>query len=195
MPKITPIPYRIPLYGSPSDDARTPGLHLTEITRDIALVTNILKEESAERADSEGSEARVAMGIAWEAWIAPRHVDMLYRPGEVKKDGIYLTPDGLSFVDLVGEPVVHEFKLTWKSMRREQDLEAEWLWLTQTMSYCYAYGTRLAQYHIFWVNGDYKQTGARYRLYRLEFSQRELVENWRMVTGHAPVVLRKKETK
>lgn len=73
-------------------------------------------------------------------------------------------------------------------MKKEIDLQGEWLWLAQTMGYCYAEETVHARYHIYWVNGNYKYNdpggGPQYRLYDLTFSEKEVEANWQMLIAY-----------
>lgn len=181
--KITPVPFTIQL---PRDDAeRSPGVHVSEIVRDIGFQMGYLKPEYL---NANMDVTRVAMGLAWEDWVFPKqHPEVSYHPGEVMPGGIACSTDGVSWFGT--DLRVHECKLTWKSMKREQDLQNEWMWLSQTMGYCFGWGTPYARYHIYWVNGDYKRGedtgGPQYKLYDLEFTPRELNDNWQMLQNRS----------
>lgn len=186
--KITPIPFKVSLGR---DASRSQGLHLTDITSNIALATGKLKAEYKDRDIEESSGVyRVAAGLAWEEWIAPQHTDVLFHPGEISKDGIAMSPDGVSFLNISkSQPiaVLHEFKFTWKSMRRESDLSGEWMWMAQMMAYCHALGTNIAELHVYWANGDYRNSGPQYKIYRIEFTDREIRENWASIINNKPL--------
>ena len=194
MPKIVRLPYEL----SPKEDhTRSPGVHASNIVRDIGLTMGYLKPEYAN--ESKPHPVRVTMGLAWEDHIFPHHhPEVLYHPGETMVvPGVSGTCDGLSFdrgtntdqrwVEFAenGEGVVHECKLTWKSMKKELDLSAEWMWLSQTMLYCWGWGMTKAIYHIMWVNGNYKygepDGEPNYRLYGLTFTKKELEDNAKMI--------------
>lgn len=196
--KITRIPFELTLQ---EDKSRSGGLHLTDITRDIALITGVLDKKYEGPIEGEEGIARVELGNAWEPYIIKRHPLVCYHPGELTKDGIAMSPDGIShaWVEFTGLksklPVIHELKTTKQSMRREADMTGEWLRLAQTMSYCHAYETNLAIWHLLWLCGDYRDIGMAYRLYSLEFTARELKENWHAIKNHAPVYLKKLEAR
>jgi hypothetical protein len=184
--KITPVPFGLELEH---DDTRSPGLHLTQITSAIALKTGALDKRFENRdinSDVSG-KYKVAAGLAWEEWIHKRHPEMLYHPGEVILNGIAMTTDGISFMDNKKHRV-HEFKFTWKSMNRDKDLSGEWMWMAQTMAYCLAWETNRARWHLFWTNGDYRDSGPQYKLYDIEFTGRELRENWQAIDNNRSLV-------
>lgn len=159
-------------------------MHLSTVIRDIGMQMGYIPPHTV---DAEFDPTRMCLGMAWEDWVFPtQHPEVVYHPGEMVGDTIACSADGISWI---GEDKrVHECKVTWKSMRREFELQNEWLWLSQTMGYCYVWGTNLARYHIYWVNGDYKYGdggGPKYKLYDLEFSKRELQDNWKMINNRS----------
>jgi hypothetical protein len=164
----------------PNDGSRSAGLHVSDVIRAVALQVGILKGYDGPGFGQD--RLCMALGIAWENWVSTLHPGILMHPGEYLKDGLALSPDGISF-DVGRDGVrnmVHEFKVTWKSMRRS--VEEEWMWLCQIKSYCYVVDTNLAQLHVLWINGDYRDVnGPHYCIYDLEFSERELYENWEMI--------------
>lgn len=173
--KITKIPFEIEFEDDPT---RSKGVHLSDVRSFIAFDLGILDKKYE---DEKPNNAVLALGLAWEEWIAKRHKAMLYQPGEVTVDGIHMTPDGLSLLN-DGTAIINEFKTTRKSMKREDALDEEWLWLSQTKSYCSAYKTNVAWWHILWLNGDYKDNGVTaYRIYQFEFTNLEVKENWEMI--------------
>lgn len=185
--QIKPIPFQLQL---PPSEGRSDGLHISSVIKDIGLQMGYIPPETI---NAEFDPTRICLGLAWEDWVFPsQHPDVIYHPGEVFHNEIAHSSDGISWFG--EDKKVHECKLTWKSMRREADLQSEWLWLSQTMSYCSAWGTHLARYHIYWVNGDYKfgeGGGPKYKLYDLEFTQRELQDNERMLKNRAGMLVRR----
>jgi hypothetical protein len=153
--------------------------HVGTIIRQIAIRTGVLKANCALDEDilEEDMPLRMALGMAWERWVATLHSEMTWQPGEIKHLGIAGNLDGLSN-DARGL-YVNEFKCTWKSMKK--GILAQQLWLWQGMAYAYMVGACRVEYHIFWVNGDWKPPTPRYRTYMVEFSRRELENNWRML--------------
>lgn len=114
---------------------------------------------------------------------------------------IYMSPDGLSDIDSrymhlvhLTPTLVHEFKFTKKSSRdfkkklqmREKKVR---MWLWQIMAYCIVTGSLAAKLHVMFVNGDYSYTddagNATYVVFRLEFEQEEIDNNWQMLLQHA----------
>lgn len=162
------VPIRLPV-----SHGRSRGHHLSGIIRAIALQLKILAPGSGD------GFTKMAAGLAWEEWVIPRlHQNILKHPGEFLKDGIYMSPDGLS-IDDDGEVRVHEFKFTWKSAAKQTD--QEWMWMAQAKAYCLAAGTNRASMHVYYVNGDYRNSGPIYRIEDHIFSNRELEENWRTI--------------
>jgi hypothetical protein len=174
--KISKIPFNLQLVN---DHSRSPGVHLSQVIKKVGLKVGYIPPQFA--SEDSMNATKVCMGLAWEDHLAAhQHPDILYHPGELVLDGIAMTPDGLSFVD---DGILHEFKLTWKSMKKENDLEGEWLWICQMMSYCKAAGLTRAWLHVLWVNGNYKygdaeNGGVQYRIYQFDFTKQELNDNW-----------------
>lgn len=183
--KISPYPFSIRL---PESKGRSEGMHLSTVVRDIGLQMGYIPQQYV---NTEIDPVRVSLGLAFEDWVFPtQHPEVAYHPGEMNSDRIACSADGVSWF---GQDMrVHECKLTWKSMKKEKTLENEWLWLSQTMGYCYVWGTQFARYHIYWVNGDYSRDsptgGPQYKLYDLEFTQRELEDNWTMIKNRAKML-------
>lgn len=177
-----------------NDDTRTPGVHVSDVIRSIAVKIGKLKEyEAEELADIEvrfpadaQSTLRIALGLAWENWIASALPWIEFHFGEVQLEGIFMTPDGIS--DVIGidrntHSYLHEFKLTWKSSKR--DIRDEWYWLSQVMAYLKKMKLRAAVVHIYYVNGNYRGSGPQRRSYHLVFTQAEIDANWTMIMHEA----------
>lgn len=144
---------------------RTPGTHVSELLRVNALNMGVLKQEDSDEIDftlaryrlARGEDVaqqypaaiyRVGLGLAWEKWLGEQWPDINFHSiGELTRDGIIGTPDGLSFCEperlpyytlfmgsgkayaqdergnfvpynpRVERPILHEIKLTWKSSR------------------------------------------------------------------------------
>lgn len=179
MPTITPVKFELTTV---EDHNRSGGVHLSDITRDIGFTMGYIPPEYMH---SELNPEIINIGLALEDFTFPRfHPDVDYHPGEMMLDGISGTADGISWFDSRTKKV-HEGKTTRKSMRKELDLTMEWLWMAQTASYCKMWDTNLARYHIWWLNGDYRRgqpsANPHYKLYDLEFTKRELDDNWQMI--------------
>ena len=189
---------------------RSPGLHVSEIIRDVALTMGYLSRDDEEELDwtlnryrlAHGENMvkvypaalyRVALGLSWEEWLGRQRPDIHFHGlGELWRDGIVGTPDGLSFTDS-GAGIIHEIKLTWKSSRSDREapserIHKEFMWCCQTKSYLQLARVAggdftTAQLHVYWVNGNYRGSGPEYRTYQLTFTTQELDANWRLLTN------------
>lgn len=188
------------LRGTPSPDGvtvaapRSPGPHVSDILRD--LENTVTKPGQRRPYDDLLPEERrrmghyVEVGWAWEEIIRSAMlksyytgVDRFVSPGELELDGIYGTPDWFDLDD----QCVEEFKATYRSSRRpiERDF---WHWMVQIRAYCKMTGTNWARLRIFFVNGNYRESGPQFKLYQIRFDDVELDRNWTMLRRHAEVM-------
>lgn len=185
------VPYQLQILKAGGQE-RSTGLHLSDIIRDLSLKGGMLDKKYA---DGPMSPEKIELGIAWEERLAKHHPEICFHPGEVVVDGIPMTIDGVSYADgevttfgVDGDGAIHEFKLTWKSMRR--DITEEFMWLAQIKGYCRGFWLNNAFLHVYWVNGNYSRTpgdpnaGPQYHIYGLEFTPLEIQENWHMILAH-----------
>ena len=208
---------------------RTPGQHVSEVIRDIALKMGVLKQDDKEELDwtlaryrlACGDPAgvstlfptaisRVALGLAWEQWVGEQWEQINFHSiGELEKDGLIGTPDGLEFWlpfppgEARGHGAIHEIKLTWKSSRSDREkpqerLAQEFLWLAQTKAYCEmasqpGFPVLQAMLHVYWVNGNYRGSGPEPRSYELRFTEEELRKNWYLIRESARVIREQEE--
>lgn len=205
-------------YASGGFD-RTPGVHVSGLIRKMAAQYGILKKkwipdpEDISLVEVEGdgavwwetldqdSKVRMAIGMAWEQWYLPQLSHVVYQPGEMCVEGVYMTIDGQS-VDQDRDVVVaerglyahsrgarhryvlavHEVKTTSKSINTVGDLSdpiTNWLWLTQTKAYCKAMGCRVCYLHILYLYGDYSYPmRPKLHLWRITFTQDEIEATW-----------------
>lgn len=183
--KITEIESLASKYYSQEarDRVRSPGLHLSDILEDIEQALN------PRDYDSEGRDwdPYRKMGFVWERVLGKAMAGCginLIAPGEIEKDGIIMSPDRLD-----PDPwALEEWKATWKSYNRVKQHGIEgafprWIW--QKKSYCYALGCDTSRLRAFFVNGDYRGSGPLDPAWEFEFTDRELKENWDMITNHA----------
>lgn len=194
---------------------RSTGVHLMQVLRHVAVSTGQLVV--GDEVDDD-MPLRVLLGMGWE-WAAARlYPDMWWQPGELCRDGVYGTPDGIS--DLNPKEVteasgwalrcVDEFKYTRKSLRTKggkpdqwKDITREWLWMQQCMGYANMVNHVMgetgscwhARLHVLWACGNYDWAdrvggGARERYvrYLVQFSEGELESNWRMVMANKGAV-------
>lgn len=185
--KIIPVKFDLKLY---QDDDRSEGTHVSHVIRLLGLKMGYLAPQYA--SDEVRDPTRMELGSAWEDRVFPiHHPEIAYHPGEMIKDGIAGTADGVYWFNK-GAHRISECKLTWKSMKKALNLEDEWMWLGQTKAYCKLWDTNLARYHIFWVNGNYKygtpEGQPQYWLYDLEFTSKEINDNWKMLTNYSTTI-------
>lgn len=191
------LPANVPL---PPGHARSEGIHLSRIIRSIAVESGILnpawvedlslievqggQEEWWNKLDM-ASQLRMSIGLAWEQWYIPLLGNVVWQPGEMQVDGIYMTHDGES-IDAILTPkgeeyhlCLHEVKATYKSTKTVGDLSTQWMWTAQTKGYCKGLNTLVAYVHVLFICGDYKYPiTPQLRVYRVTFTQAEIDDNW-----------------
>lgn len=161
---------------------RTPGIHLSGVLSAVAIEIGVLKPGEPWEEDMP---LRMVAGHMWEEFAASLYPDMVWQPGEVCQDDVWMTPDGLVSDLLPQCDGLREFKATWKKVKSGQaELFAEWYWMKQGQGYCKGYGVRHVEWNVFFVNGDYRNSGPIYKKYLVEFSQREIDQTWQMVLNH-----------
>lgn len=179
---------------TPKTGNRSPGIHVSDVIRDIS--NTVIKVGQREKYDdlSPAEKQRLgnyaAGGWAWEQIIRRGLLDAglragddperFQRPGECKLDNLYGTPDWFDTRDW--ENV--EFKATWRSSTRPLDPDF-WEWTAQFKAYCKFMACQSTLCHVFWVNGDYRESGPQYEPIRFEFSKLEIDDNWSMIVNHA----------
>lgn len=169
----------------PSDTlARSPGVHLTTVIRDMAKTAGIGKDSGF---DEEDLDWFAAGGHMWERiWdrVHQESIDkgLYVSPGEFICDGIACTPDR---IDLT-RPAIIETKCRWKSATKFSNLEKEfWAELMQVKSYCYVTGINEADLVVFFIAGDWRPPIPCVRASNLVFSDLELQESWSQIVAHA----------
>lgn len=167
---------------------RSPGTHLTDIT---GMLYQMIHEGStarrakmvhSRRKETPISDAKTLtkfeVGFLWEDVMSLALKSRLpARPGEIELDGVILSPDG---VDLECDPIrVVEYKATWySSNKRVEDIVR---WMYQIKSYCYALEIPRCRFDILHICGNYFPPEPMHRIVEIDFSWRELMENWNMV--------------
>lgn len=182
-------------------EPRSPLLHVGQVIRDIE--NRVVKPgerkptEELSPAEKQRMGNYVEMGFIFELMVEHFfRARMLNRRAaqagvvsqtEIIYQGMAMTPDGWCPAD----DTVEEYKATWRSLRRATppesifDSQNFWSWGAQSKSYCLAHDTRLARFFVFWVNGNYKESGPVVYRYDVEWSAQEIAENWRMIQTHA----------
>src|ERR1700730_3643209 len=126
----------------------------------------------------------VSVGYAWEDLVAqslaPVFGGEYVRTGEIELDGIVGTPDGLELTGMA----VDETKATWRSSRRDISTDF-WSWMVQVKAYAHMLQLTRVSLLVFFVNGNYADSGPQGKKFDIEFTDRELDDNWRMITANA----------
>lgn len=187
---------------------RSPGLHVSSLIKSIALKSGLLKSlpaqngrfKSGQILDETDFPLVMAMGMAWEDWISLQYPEMVYHPGELELDGVAGSPDGITLFPALpqytglGEGIIEEFKLTYKSARKDISDPANWMWLCQVKAYCKMLPSLCARIHVLYVNGDYSYDRpgmpCMYRIYCVQFTQQEVDSNWAMLMSEKESALR-----
>lgn len=169
---------------------RSPGMHVSDVIRDICLRLGHFKES-----DPEESEAtrytRFGLGSALEHAIIEQYErddpGRFVRGFELECDGLFGTPDLLDPVACA----VHEIKLTKSSARHDPrtSTKFERYWW-QIGAYCHALNWNRSVLHVGYVNGDYKEVRELYRVWEAHWTDKELDTNWLMLTTHARTMQR-----
>jgi hypothetical protein len=187
----SPIDREIALTGRIKEAERTKGMHLSGILRFVAGQAGLMKIVAD--MDEERLPLKMALGIAFEEFAASLYPSMHWQPGEVIREGVAMTCDGISPMDLsLGErsyhgdqPCVEEFKLTWKKVQTGDELLREsWYWCQQGRGYCWGYGANLVRYHICFVNGNYRNSGPVYKRYLVRYPPPDVESTRLMVLKH-----------
>lgn len=154
---------------------RSSGVHLSGVIKAVLQATGQMKFWP----ETEEISLNLAMGLAWENWIVGLYPDLIWQPGEMCKDGIYGSPDGIT-PDI---PQLEEFKCTWKSRHNFGTILDQKAWMWQLQGYLAMLGTPWyqARIHVFFVNGDYRPPTPEYFTYVIEFTSTELDQFWTRV--------------
>lgn len=173
--------------------------HLTDLLRRLGRKLNLVPNyENGNKTLQWDMGLTSDVGFWWEevfSHVFGQRSMKIARIGEVERDGIVGSPDGIGMdweeEEVKGamegrdgsgmvEPVVlYEYKATWKSCKNPPD--ANWLWMAQVKSYLWMLGLRVAIMPIAYLVGDWRGSGPVYREARLRFGEDELRKNWEMV--------------
>jgi len=137
--KLTEIPNIDSEEWSLDTHERSKGLHLSHILEGMELSMGVKRDGKWDK------DALFTQGFIWERVlkfvILKQRYDSgaLVPVGELERDGIYLTPDGMDIEDWVHE----EWKATYKSMRHDPAEYYRYWW--QIKAGCYVIGTNRAR--------------------------------------------------
>jgi len=201
------------VYHDLNTSPRSKGIHVSGILKHIALKMNMFKEEDKQ----DELPLRMLLGMGFEEQAARLYENVWWQPGEYalfEGDGegvpVYGWPDGLeNHADGIedypesdylgflgdGEWIDHEFKYTGKSMKGREDIRGEWLWMQQVMAYvnmlrAKGLNSNKGMFHVCWKYGNYKYPlTERYIRYLVEFEEKELEGNLKMLRAHRSEVI------
>ena len=173
--KITKLDEEFPWTTVP----RTPGLHLTDIIKDILLALSL----GAKYDKNADPRLQFEKGYLWEVVLSRALGEKFAQhPGEMELDGIICSPDGISWND-AGSIIVEESKCTAKSSKRSPDENIAWM--MQVKGYCKVVGSTICIFRIFHHTEIMWNPDSCYAVWKLEFSQTEIDENWMAIVNHA----------
>ena len=177
---LDPGTYLDDLVGPTRDSmgSSRPGVHVSSIISSI--------EEQLHMRSSDpfpGGYLFAIVGLAWELWVRSRlgEEDAGYIwQLTAETDGITGTLDALHLA--TGDELeVIECKATWQNASKTENISTiPWRYMCQVKAYCYMVGAHIARMYVLHVAFPPVM-----RVVRLEFSNRELEENWLMVTNQA----------
>mgnify|MGYP001610565170 FL=1 len=184
--KIVPVFHNLDLLAS--DLVRSPGLHMSDLYGSLYEAL----EPDRFKPDSEPNPLMLFLGTAFEQHlerVIARCGHVVTRPGEfVTPEGIAFSPDGIVENGILR---VIEYKLTWQSAKDYLNLNTTQFppkadkWLTQLKAYCYHLETQHGRLYVYFVNGVYRPMLPMLLVWDIEFSRRDLVDNWTMLQNHA----------
>ncbi len=209
--QITEVAHGLELSKATVGYVRSPGLHMSDIYG--ALYKKLMPKRYDKR-DADGnplpfSKVHAEFGTAFEESLEEALEKRLLgeRPGEFRTlhakncphrrtklpanvtcwcgGGIYYSPDYL-FFEADGLVRLGEFKATWMSSKHGiRDAKFD-KWFCQMKAYCYHLETVHAILYPFFVVGDYTDKQPKFDVaYKIEFTERELTENWDMLLKFA----------
>lgn len=175
--------------------SRTEGLHVSTIYGDLDKLVNAKRYTGAFTEDDLCQFGTI--GFLWER-VLEECLDTItrdanpgryWRPGEQLFEGLLLTPD-YADLDFYGDDSnvvgLEEWKVTWKSVNKFAEFDKHfWRWLVQMKAYCYVLKVNVARLRVLFIVGDWKTITPQCRVREFTFTDRELEENWSMLTGHA----------
>lgn len=130
----------------------------------------------------ESLELAGEVGFMWEEILSMAMKERLpCRIGEIEKDGIMMSPDGIEMEENL--TVLSEYKAIWASSRRP--IEDDWKRMTQVKGYLSGLGLTVVKMYILYINGDWKGDGPQFKGVRIEFTDTEIAETWEMLVNHA----------
>lgn len=178
---------------------RSNGYHLSAINARLGIAAKKLTDSEAygfpfERITDTHLPLMLALGQNAEEFRASFFQDdeLEWQPGELCRDGIYGTPDGLIFagshnpgitcpnaVKFIDVPRLWECKRTSKKLC---DVREHWLYMKQILGYAAMGMPRIGQLDILYVDGNYMRPYQPCAVSSLiEFTEAEVNDWWKVV--------------
>lgn len=170
--------------------ARASGLHLSQITNDIAATVYpkdfwyLVRDGDTPPEFDDRTRAAFEVGHVIEEAIARIMAERAgwSKPKPVQCEGVWCSPDGYS----ARTRTIDEMKATWKSSRDFLQTTKWQLYVWQVLAYMKAKQATRARIHVMHMNGDYRPPRPEPpKTYILRPTQAEIDANWTMVTRHA----------
>ena len=208
--RIVEIDHGLDLATPTAGYVRTPGLHMSDL---YSSLYKKLNPKRYDKRDKDGNplpfdDLRTEIGTSFEEVLEPalrQRVIGADRPGEFATQhavdcvhqcttvkvgdpvcpcgaGIIYSPDHFLFN---GEFRLGEFKVTWMSIGKGIFDKRFDKWFCQMKVYSYHLQTRFARLYALFINGDYKSYSPSLLCWDIEFTEKELAEEWVMLLRHA----------
>lgn len=184
----------LPMPPGHSSGRSTDRLHVSQLIRIVGKAMGQYNEFET-TLDASGNDITpnlaLCLGLAWEDWYSKvSSIDAVFHPGEIELDNIVGSPDAIGVTACGNYHIVHEFKLTWQSIK---PIETVWKWVAQAKAYCKMLSTTHAVLHVFYIHGAYTRGVPAGELavvysYHIEFTDDELDINWRHLLAAAETI-------
>jgi hypothetical protein len=179
------IDYDFDISQTTNSESRSSGLHLGQVVNRYRELVEGNKRRSDPDEDST-KHLHFEKGFLWEDVFSSlwgnRMAGMVdsdrWVQQEFVQDGIYMTPDVVYPMD----GFLDEYKATTRASYKFDALEEHFApWLIQIKGYLRAAGMKRARLIVLFLCGDYRPPFPQVRAKELEFTNRELEENWDLV--------------
>ena len=184
---ITPVAHGLEDIVGVSTGYRSPGLHMSTIYNDLFCDLEPKRFQKGSTPNPLILEAGLALETMLEEGLRQRLCGE--RPAEqVTSEGIFYSPDLIIFN---GHTRLGEIKLTWMSSKEVPREIANGFppkfdkYFVQMKAYCYHLELAHARLLAFFINGNYRHNGPELLAWDIDFTKRELTENWTMLKNHA----------
>ena len=191
--KIVPVKHGLEdiLGKNPPDFIRTKGVHMSDIYNSYYQDAEPKRFIKGTTPDPLGLEAGLSLEAMLEEQLKKRLTAESGRPGEFIEPeyGIIFSPDLIIFN---GSTRMGEIKLSWLSSREvpREAVNSNAFppkfdkWFTQMKCYGHCLELHLQRLYGFFVNGNYRPPQPELLCWDIEFSRREMSEEWQAMVAH-----------